>query len=125
MKHTAVMTKAAVVACLVGFTMVGQMARAEAGSGTKAAGSGSKKVEAKSHQTVCPIEGTKINRKDYTDYHGKRIYFCCAACKAKFNAAPDTYMKKLAEQGIILENAPKSKSPATGSGTKHEGSGTK
>ncbi len=27
-------------------------------------------------QTVCPVRGEKIDRNIYTDYQGKRTYFC-------------------------------------------------
>lgn len=27
-------------------------------------------------QTVCPVRGDKIDKNVYTDYQGKRVYFC-------------------------------------------------
>ena len=57
-------------------------------------------------QTTCPIMGNKINKEIYEDHKGKRVYFCCQACSAKFKADPDKYMKKLADEGVTLEDAP-------------------
>ena len=58
-------------------------------------------------QTTCPIEGTKIDKSVYADYQGKRVYFCCTDCKAKFNAEPAKYVKQLEDKGITLEETPK------------------
>ena len=38
-------------------------------------------------QEICPVMGEKINKKFYADVQGQRVYFCCAMCKPKFNAA--------------------------------------
>jgi len=58
-------------------------------------------------QAKCPVMGLKPSEKLYTDYQGKRIYFCCSDCPKKFMQDPETYMKKLKDQGIELEDAPK------------------
>ena len=39
-------------------------------------------------QEVCPVMGGKINKEVYIDYHGKRIYFCCAGCEETFLKDP-------------------------------------
>ncbi len=57
-------------------------------------------------QTTCPVEGAKIDKSVYADYEGKRVYFCCTDCKAKFNADPAKYVKQLEDKGITLEKAP-------------------
>jgi YHS domain-containing protein len=57
-------------------------------------------------QATCPIEGAKINKSIYADYQGKRIYFCCADCKAKFNADPAKYVKQMEDKGIALAKVP-------------------
>ncbi len=57
-------------------------------------------------QTVCPVMGDKIDKKYYVDYEGKRVYFCCDSCPKSFEADPEKYMKKLADAGTILEDAP-------------------
>ena len=63
-------------------------------------------------QTVCPVEGGKINKKYFVDVEGKRIYFCCPACIPKVKADPDKYIKEMEDQGIVLEKAPEAKSEA-------------
>ena len=57
-------------------------------------------------QTTCPVLGGNIDKNVYTDYKGKRIYFCCKGCDAEFKKDPGKYMKKLEEQGVTLEPAP-------------------
>jgi len=46
-------------------------------------------------QTVCPVMGSKINRDVYTDYEGRRVYFCCSGCDKKFLENPMTYLEKM------------------------------
>jgi YHS domain-containing protein len=57
-------------------------------------------------QTVCPVLGGAIDKNVYTDYQGKRIYFCCAACIEEFNQNPEKYLQKLKEAGVTPEAAP-------------------
>jgi len=60
-------------------------------------------------QTLCPVEGGKINKSIYTDYQGKRIYFCCSGCIDEFKKNPDKYLKQMEEQGVTPEKAPGAK----------------
>ncbi|MHC4645492.1 MAG: YHS domain-containing protein [Planctomycetota bacterium] len=46
-------------------------------------------------QTNCPVMGGAINKNIFTEYKGKKVYFCCAACEDKFNAEPEKYVAKL------------------------------
>lgn len=47
-------------------------------------------------QTTCPImDGNKIDKNVFVEYQGKKVYFCCADCKAKFLAEPEKYLAKL------------------------------
>ena len=46
-------------------------------------------------QTSCPVMGGKINKAIYTEYKGKKVYFCCAGCVAKFKEDPEKYLAKL------------------------------
>ncbi len=46
-------------------------------------------------QTVCPIMGGKINKSVFTEYKGKKVYFCCAGCKPTFEKNPEKYIAKL------------------------------
>ena len=55
-------------------------------------------------QTVCPVMGGKIDKNVSVDYQGQRIYFCCPSCKETFMKEPEKYMKKFADDGILLES---------------------
>ncbi|WP_027185987.1 YHS domain-containing protein [Desulfovibrio inopinatus] len=57
-------------------------------------------------QEKCPVMGYKPSAKLYTDYKGKRIYFCCATCPETFKKDPEKYMKKIESEHITLEDAP-------------------
>jgi YHS domain-containing protein len=46
-------------------------------------------------QTVCQVMGGAINKEIFSEYKGKKVYFCCPECKAKFNADPEKYIAKL------------------------------
>ncbi len=46
-------------------------------------------------QTACPIMGTAIDKNAYTEYKGKKVYFCCAGCKTPFLENPEKYLSKL------------------------------
>ncbi len=46
-------------------------------------------------QTLCPVMGGKINKDIFTEYKGKKVYFCCPACKPKFEKDPEKYVEKL------------------------------
>jgi YHS domain-containing protein len=60
-------------------------------------------------QTVCPVLGGKIDKNVYTDYQGKRIYFCCSGCIDEFKKNPAKYLKQMEEQGVTPEKAPGAK----------------
>lgn len=64
-----------------------------------------KKKEVK-EQTICPVTGEPIDKKVFTDYKGKRIFFCCADCIKEFKKDPEKYMKKLYEDGATPAVAP-------------------
>ena len=57
-------------------------------------------------QTTCPIMGGKIDKKVYTDYKGKRVYFCCPGCISEFKKDPEKHIKVLEDQGVTLEKTP-------------------
>jgi len=68
-------------------------------------------------QTKCPVMGGKINKAEYADVNGKRIYVCCAGCIAKIKADPEKYIKQLEAEGITLDKAAaKKNASATKSG---------
>jgi len=63
-------------------------------------------------QKICPVMGNPIDPNMYTDYEGRRIYFCCQSCKTAFAKDPEKYIAKVDEQlqGVGKETkAPESK----------------
>jgi len=47
-------------------------------------------------QKTCPVmQGNPIDKNVFVKYKDKKVYFCCADCKAKFNANPEKYVAKL------------------------------
>jgi YHS domain-containing protein len=47
-------------------------------------------------QTMCPVmDGNKIDKNVFVEYKGKKVYFCCPECKAKFLAEPEKYLAEL------------------------------
>jgi len=64
-------------------------------------------------QTDCPVMGGKINKAVYSDFEGKRVYFCCKGCVPEFNNDPAKYLKKLETMGQAAETAPTLKPQTT------------
>ena len=50
--------------------------------------------------------GGAINKSVYTDYKGKRVYFCCNGCPEVFLKEPDKYITQMESAGIELEKVP-------------------
>ena len=46
-------------------------------------------------QTKCPVMDAPINKDLYTEYKGKKVYFCCPGCKGTFEKDPEKYLAKL------------------------------
>ena len=46
-------------------------------------------------QTTCPVMGGAINKDIFTEYKGKKVYFCCPGCVDMFKADPEKYLAKL------------------------------
>ena len=66
-------------------------------------------------QTTCPVmDGKKIEKDQYVDHDGKRIYVCCKGCIGKIQADPAPYVAKLEQAGIALDMTPASLPPHTG-----------
>lgn len=61
------------------------------------------------NQVKCPVMSGPTNKNVYTDYQGKRIYFCCPPCIQQFKKDPDKYMKQFEKEGVVLEDAPTAK----------------
>jgi len=50
--------------------------------------------------TVCPVQGEKVDPKVKTvKYEGKEYGFCCNGCDAKFQKDPAKYAKNLSKDG--------------------------
>jgi YHS domain-containing protein len=60
-------------------------------------------------QTTCPVMGGKIDKAQYADVNGYRIYVCCAGCVAKIKADPEKYIKKLEAEGVVIDKVPETK----------------
>ena len=54
-----------------------------------------KEVVSAIEQTTCPVMGGAINKAIFTEYKGKKVYFCCSPCEEKFKEEPDKYIAKL------------------------------
>jgi YHS domain-containing protein len=54
-------------------------------------------------QTTCPVMGGAIDKNQYVDYKGKRIYVCCPDCIDKVKKNPEKYIKKLEKMGQGVE----------------------
>lgn len=49
--------------------------------------------------TVCPVCKVEVEEKKAratSDYDEQTYYFCCKACKKRFDEEPDMYVKKVA-----------------------------
>lgn len=47
-------------------------------------------------QTTCPVmKGNPITKDLYTEYKGKKVYFCCSGCKPEFEKNPEKYLSDL------------------------------
>lgn len=54
-------------------------------------------------QKTCPVMGNPIDKSIYTDFKGKRVYFCCGGCPAQFKKNPEKYLDKLEKTGEMPE----------------------
>jgi YHS domain-containing protein len=46
-------------------------------------------------QTTCPVLPSPIDKNVFTEYKGKKVYFCCTNCKKAFELDPEKYVSKL------------------------------
>lgn len=46
-------------------------------------------------QTLCPVMGNPIDKTVFTEYKGKKVYFCCPGCIETFEKNPEKYINKL------------------------------
>lgn len=67
----------------------------EHGGATKAK---EQKENAEECKLTCPISNEPIAMDAFAHYHGKRVYFCCANCKGKFEKDPDKFVDAVKKQ---------------------------
>jgi YHS domain-containing protein len=66
-------------------------------------------------QTKCPVSGEEIDKTVFSDYSGRRIYFCCKKCVATFKKDPGAVLAKMDQP------APKEAGKTDMPGMNHEG----
>jgi len=54
-------------------------------------------------QTHCPVMGNPIDKDIFTEYRGKKVYFCCPGCIEQFLAEPEKYLDKLPQFKVSQE----------------------
>jgi YHS domain-containing protein len=81
-------------------------AKFEAGPEPYMEKAGNEGVVFESVQKECPMTGEPVNKKVYADYKGRRVYFCCAKCKANFEKDPEKYLAKLPGEKLPPPAAP-------------------
>lgn len=55
---------------------------------------------------MCPVmPDMKVNPEIFTDYQGKRVYFCCLNCRAAFQKDPERYLPLLPQFGGVAAHA--------------------
>lgn len=79
----------------------------KAAAGSSSDGAAAPATQSAKAQTTCPVMGEEVDRKIFADVKGKRVYLCCEGCVAAVKADPDKYLKKLADAGVTVEQAPK------------------
>ncbi len=65
-------------------------------------------------QPLCPVMGEPIEKEFAVDYHGAKVYLCCASCVRKFKADPGKYATKANYQLVLTGQAEQSACPITG-----------
>ena len=70
-------------------------------------------------QKICPVCSKEVSVKVFTEYKGKKIYFCCDTCKAEFDKNPaknvkivDAELKAIAAEKAAAEKAAAEKAAA-------------
>jgi len=60
----------------------------------------------------CPVTGAEIDVAQFVEHEGRRVAFCCAKCKAKFEKDPAKFAGKLPPKDGAKKAAPKKKAAA-------------
>ena len=88
--------EAMTVAQLSGNKMPHDTAKGSAvGCSMKGVAKSAGEVKQAAEQRTCPLMGGAINKSIFAEYKGKKVYFCCAGCKPRFEAEPEKYLAKL------------------------------
>ena len=53
-------------------------------------------------QTTCPVMGGAIDKNQYVDHDGKRVYICCKGCETPLKKDPAKYIRKLEADGVTV-----------------------
>lgn len=65
--------------------------------------------DSKAFSATCVVSGKPAKESSVVDYNGKKVYFCCAGCPAKFEKNPEDYTAnvnlQLLETGQMLQVA--------------------
>ena len=80
---------------LIGLIVAGGCKKSEPEGPTSTAPEVKDVAAAAGEQTECPIMAGAIDKNIFVEYKGKKVYFCCAGCKDKFNEEPEKYLAKL------------------------------
>lgn len=43
---------------------------------------------------TCPVMGDDVDSGIYTEYRGRKIFFCCENCRDEFDERPDYYFER-------------------------------
>ena len=80
---------------MTGCSRSGEPSSATPAGSEAAAPAAPKAPDFKPGQTTCPVMENPVDKTISTLYQGKKVYFCCKPCIAKFNEAPEKYVPKL------------------------------
>jgi len=70
-------------------------------------------------QATCPVSGEEFGEKSaFTDFEGRRVYFCCDKCSAEFAKDPQKYLAKL-DQPVEADKASKADKTKSHEGHNH------
>ncbi|MBU1317768.1 MAG: hypothetical protein KKG33_14430 [candidate division Zixibacteria bacterium] len=70
-------------------------------------------------QATCPVSGKELGEKSvFTDYEGRRVYFCCEKCPVEFAKDPQKCLAKL-DQPVETEKASKAEKTQSHEGHDH------
>jgi YHS domain-containing protein len=53
-----------------------------------------KQDETKASALVCVVSGEETDPNIFTEYNGRKYYFCCEKCQKLFNKNPQKYISK-------------------------------